>query len=218
MTRYLIDFDSTLVRAETLDVLAEITLADAPDRAARAEAVRALTERAMAGALPFSQALRERVSLLDARREHLPALVAALTEAIAPSARRCAAFLARPDVFVVSGGFEEVIAPVVLALGVSSEQIRGNRFTYDAAGRVVGVDGASPLAQDGGKIAVARALGGEDVVVVGDGWTDLEVWTAGAARRFYAFTEVVARPEVLARAALRAESFEDLLRQEGLAL
>jgi hypothetical protein len=80
MTRYLIDFDSTLVRAETLDVLAEIALADAPDRAARAEAVRALTERAMAGALPFSQALRERVSLLQARREHLPALVAALTE------------------------------------------------------------------------------------------------------------------------------------------
>jgi D-3-phosphoglycerate dehydrogenase len=119
---------------------------------------------------------------------------------------------------VVSGGFEEVIAPVVLALGVSGERIRGNRFAYDAGGRVIGVDGASPLAQDGGKIAVARSLGGADTVMVGDGWTDLEVWTARAAQRFYAFTEVVARPEVLDHAQLRAESFEDLLRQEGLGL
>lgn len=215
MTRYLIDFDSTLVGAETLDVWAEIALAGAPNRAARAEAVRALTEQAMEGALSFSEALRQRLALLDARREHLPELVERLRAALTPSARRCAAFLARPEVWIVSGGFEEVIAPVVRTLGVPPERIRANRLLFDAEGRAAGVDPASPLAHDGGKIAVARLLGAE-VVMVGDGWTDLEVWTAGAAARFYAFTEVVARPAVLARAELTAASLDEVLRQEGL--
>jgi D-3-phosphoglycerate dehydrogenase len=52
--------------------------------------------------------------------------------------------------------------------------------------------------------------------MVGDGWTDLEVWLQGAAARFYAYTEVVARPAVLARAERTASSLDDLLRQEGI--
>jgi D-3-phosphoglycerate dehydrogenase len=214
---YLIDFDSTLVAAETLDVWAEIALADAPDRAARTAAIQALTDRAMAGELSFSAALGERLALLDARREHLPELVARMEAALTPSARRCAAFLSRPDVLVVSGGFEEVIAPVLAPSGVGADRIRANRLLFDDAGRVTGVDPASPLAHDGGKIAVARSLPGE-VVMAGDGWTDLEVWLAGAAVRFYACTEVVARPAVLARAERTAASLDELLRQEGISL
>jgi D-3-phosphoglycerate dehydrogenase len=214
---YLIDFDSTLVAAETLDVWAEIALADAPDRAARKAAIEALTDRAMAGELSFSAALGERLALLDARREQLPELIARMEAALTPSALRCAAFLSRPDVLIVSGGFEEVIAPVLAPSGVGADRIRANRLLFDTAGRVTGVDPASPLAHDGGKIAVARSLPGE-VVMAGDGWTDLEVWLAGAAVRFYACTEVVARPAVLARAERTAASLDELLRQEGISL
>ena len=216
MIRYLIDFDSTLVAAETLDVLAEIALAGAPDREARARAVAAVTDRAMAGELPFAAALRERIGLLNARRENLPPLIERLKGALTPSARRNAAFLSRPEVFVVSGGFEDVITPVLAPLGVTPARIRANRLLFDDGGRLVGVDPASPLAHDGGKIAAARAIGGE-LVMVGDGWTDLEVWRADAAARFYAYTEVVARPSVLAAAERTAASLEEMLAQEGVA-
>jgi D-3-phosphoglycerate dehydrogenase len=214
MIRYLIDFDSTLVAAETLDVLAGIALAGAPDREARTRAVAAVTDRAMAGEVSFAAALRERIDLLDARREHLPALIERLEGALTPSARRNRAFLSRPEVFVVSGGFEEVIGPLLEPLGVTSDRIRANRLLFDHRGRLSGVDPASPLAHDGGKIVAARAIGGA-LVMVGDGWTDLEVWRAGAAVRFYAYTEVVARPTVVAAADRVAASLEDLLRQEG---
>lgn len=217
---YMIDFDSTLVGAETLDVLAEVALAAAPDREHRVGAVRALTEAAMAGRLPFGEALRRRLALLDARREHLAEVIQRLRSALTPSAVRNRAFLTRADVFVVSGGFEELIAPVLARLGVTPDRIRANRFLFTPDGRVMGCDPASPLAHDGGKTATARTLVGETgrpLVMVGDGWTDLEVWSAGAAARFYAYTEVVARPAVLARAERRADSLEDLLRQEGMA-
>lgn len=219
MTRYLIDFDSTLVAAETLDVLAEISLVGRPDREARTAAVQELTEQAMAGELPFGEALSRRLALLQARREHLPALVERLRAALTPSARRNAAWLARPEVSIVSGGFEEVIGSVLTGLGLGDGRIYANRFQWDAEGLAVGVDAASPLAHDGGKVAVAGELGrgGEEVVMVGDGWTDLEVWTSGAAARFYAYTEVVSRPAVLARAKFRAASLDEVLRQEGIA-
>lgn len=214
MTRYLIDFDSTLVAAETLDVWAEVSLQDAPDREARLAEIRALTECAMSGELGFDAALRRRLALLDVRREHLPAVVERVAGALTPSALRHAEFLASERVRIVSGGFEEVIGPVLARLGVDGGRIHANRFAFAPDGRATGVDPTSPLAHDRGKIAVARALGGE-VVMVGDGWTDLEVWAAGAAVRFYAYTEVAARPAVLTRAERRASSLDDLLRQEA---
>lgn len=219
MTRYLIDFDSTLVAAETLDVWAEISLAGAADREARTAAVLALTERAMAGEMSFGEALNRRLALLQARREHVPMVVERLQAALTPSARQNAAWLSEPQVSIVSGGFEEVIAPVLSGFGVPVERIHANRFRWDAAGLSVGADPESPLAHHRGKVAVASALGrgGEAVVMVGDGWTDLEVWTSGAAARFYAYTEVVSRPAVLARAELRAASLDEVLRQEGIA-
>lgn len=217
MTRYLIDFDSTLVAAETLDLLGEIALAATPDREDRLAQVRSLTDRAMAGELSFAQALGARLQLLRPRREHLPPLIARMREALTPSARRRAAWLAGPDVRVLSGGFEEVIGPVLEPLGVARSQVQANRLVWDATGVAVGVDPGSPLAHDGGKIVAARAVpAAETVVMVGDGWTDLEVWTSGAAARFYAYTEVVARPAVLARAERRAASLDEVLQQEGI--
>ncbi len=216
MPIYLVDFDSTLVGAETLDVLGEIALAGRSDRDARLEEIRALTDRAMEGGVGFGEALARRLALLDARREHLPPLIARLKIEITPSAWRNAAFLARPEVQVVSGGFAQVIAPVLAELGVTSERVHANRLLFDGEGRVSGVDTALPLSRDGGKIAVALALGAaSELVMVGDGWTDYEVYAAGAAARFYAFTEVVARPRVLAHAERTAASFDDLLRQES---
>ena len=216
MTRYLIDFDSTLVAAETLDVLAEIALADAPDRESRTAGILSLTEAAMAGEIGFAEALQRRLELLQPRREHLPPLIRRLGAELTASAHRQAAWLSRPEVSIVSGGFEEVIGPVMAALGVPSERIHANRFVWSEAGTALGADPNSPLAQDGGKVAVARTLSPETVVMVGDGWTDLEVWTSGAATRFYAYTEVVSRPAVLARAELTAASLDEVLQQEGI--
>ena len=214
MTRYLIDFDSTLVAAETLDVLAELALADAPDRGARTARVLSLTDQAMSGEIGFADALQRRLEILQPRREHLPPLIARLDAALTASARRQAAWLARPEVSIVSGGFEEVIGPVLAGLGVPPGRVHANRFAWSGDGRASGVDPSSPLAHDGGKIAVARAFSSETVVMVGDGWTDLEVWTTGAAARFYAYTEVVSRPAVMARAELTAASLDEVREQE----
>jgi D-3-phosphoglycerate dehydrogenase len=213
------DFDSTLVDFETLELLAELSLADTPDAAERRARVAELTDRAMAGEIGFAEALKERLSLLPITREHVQAAAARATSRLAPSVARNLETLRRhaDRLVVVSGGFREVIAPVADLLGVPADRVLANDLTYDGAGRVTGVL-PNPILQRQGKAAAIRALNlTGPVVMIGDGWTDAEVKQAGAADRFVAFTEIVRRDRVVAAADLEAATLDEVLHAEGLA-
>jgi D-3-phosphoglycerate dehydrogenase len=214
------DFDSTLVRIETLDALAEIALEGRPD----AEAVRAeialLTEAAMAGGLEFGEALRRRLALLPLSRSHVAELANRITDECTASVQRNLDFFrANADrIVIVSGGFRDVISPLAAHLGVAASQVFANDLTYDETDRVTGVDPTNPLASGGGKVTALQALAAPGpLILVGDGWTDAEVRLAGAVDRFYAFTEVARREKVLEVADGEAASIDELLHAEGLA-
>ena len=214
------DFDSTLVRIETLEALADIALTgvDGAD-GVRAE-IAEITARAMAGELEFGAALRARLAMLPLTRSHVEALADRILEEGTPSVRRNLRFFNdnAAGLFILSGGFREIIAPIAERLGISPDHVLCNDLTYDEEGRVTGVDEANPLARENGKPTVIRALGlAGPVVMVGDGWNDAEVKLAGAADRFYAFTEIARRDRVVAVADGEASSIDELLHAEGLA-
>lgn len=217
---YVFDFDSTLVRIETLEVLADIALAGVPDAAAIRAEVEALTDRAMAGELPFGEALRRRLALLSLTRTHVAELASRILEEGTPSVRRNLRFFRENAgrIVILSGGFREIIAPLAAHLHVPAERVLCNDLIYDADGRVVGVDEANPLSQAGGKPTVIRTLKlPGPVVMIGDGWTDAEVKLEGVADRFHAFTEIVRRDRVVAAADTEAPSMDEFLHAEGLA-
>lgn len=217
---FVFDFDSTLVRVETLEVLADIALAGAPDAVEIRAEISRLTDRAMAGELAFGEALRRRLALLPLTRDHVQALADRILDEGAPSVRKNLAwFRAHADrIVILSGGFREIIAPIAERLGVAPERVLCNDLSYDAEGRVTGVDDANPLSHAGGKPRVLKALAlPTPIVMVGDGWTDAEVKIAGAADRFYAYTEIVRRPPVVAAADAEVASMDELLHAEGLA-
>ena len=218
-TTYVFDFDSTLVRIETLEALADIALAGVPDAAAIRAEVAALTDQAMTGDLPYGEALNRRLALLPLTRDHVTELAARILEEGTPSVRRNLRFFRdhAGRIVILSGGFREIIAPFAAHLHVPAEQVLCNDLLYDAEGRVTGVDQANPLSQAGGKPVALRALGlPGPVVMIGDGWTDAEVRLAGAADRFHAFTEVVRRERVVATAEAEAPSIDEFLHAEGL--
>ena len=219
-TTYVFDFDSTLVRIETLEALADIALAGAPDATAIRAEVAALTDQAMTGDLPFGEALRLRLALLPLTRDHIAELAARILDEGTPSVRRNLRFFRENAgrIVILSGGFREIIAPLAAHLHVAPGRVLCNDLIYDADGRVAGVDAANPLSEAGGKPAVIRALNlPGPVVMVGDGWTDAEVKLDGAADRFHAFTEIVRRPRVVAAANTEARSMDEVLHAEGLA-
>ena len=219
-TTYVFDFDSTLVRIETLEALADIALGGAPDAAAIRDRISALTDAAMAGDLPFGEALRLRLSLLPLTRAHVTELAERILDEGTPSVRRNLRFFRENAgrIVILSGGFREVIAPLAAHLHIPADQVLCNDLLYDADGLVTGVDSANPLAEAGGKPVVIKALAlPGPVVMVGDGWTDAEVKLQGAADRFHAFTEIVRRETVVAAADAEAPSMDEFLHAEGLA-
>jgi len=214
------DFDSTLVRIETLEALADIALTgvDGAD-AIRAE-IASITDRAMSGEVDFGTALKARLAMLPLTRAHVETLADRILEEGTPSVRRNLRFFNdnAEHIVILSGGFRQIIAPIAERLGVEPERVLCNDLTYDADGRVTGVDDTNPLARDNGKPTVIKALGlTGPVVMIGDGWNDAEVKLAGAADRFYAFTEVARRDKVVAVADGEATSIDELLHAEGLA-
>ena len=217
---FVFDFDSTLVRIESLEALADLALDGAEDAAAiRAEVAR-LTDAAMAGEIGFGEALGRRLALLPLHRRHVEALAARVADELAPSVQRNLAFFRQhaDRIVIVSGGFREIVAPVAAHLGMAADRVLANDLVYDADGRVTGVDPANPLAEAGGKARAIDALAlPRPRVMIGDGWTDAEVRQAGAADRFYAFTEIVRRPPVVEAADAEVASIDELLHAEGLA-
>jgi D-3-phosphoglycerate dehydrogenase len=215
---FLVDFDSTFTTVEALDILGEIALADDPARVEKLDQVRALTDQAMNGEIGFGEALKKRIELLGVRRQHLPQLVERLKSKVSPSFKRNKAFFEKNPgkVIVVTGGFHDYVDAIVAEFGITPDQVLANGLVFDGDD-VIGVDQLNPLSQDGGKVTAVQNLHLEgEVVMVGDGWTDYEVKAAGAAARFYAFTENAKRPKVVAAADFVAASFDEVLHKEGL--
>jgi D-3-phosphoglycerate dehydrogenase len=211
--RVIIDFDSTLVRVESLDELARIALKDVPKRDKRLAQIEHITREGMAGRIPFGESLSQRLALFSATKEHLVALDELLSEHITASFRDEITSLREVthDIFVVSGGFKEFIVPIVAQFGIDDDHVMANTFTYDAAGLINGCDMSNPLASDGGKALVVEKLSlPGTVVMVGDGFSDLQVAKSGHAHKFIAYIQHVNREEVSSQADAVAEDFGEV--------
>ncbi|RCR66444.1 phosphoglycerate dehydrogenase [Larkinella punicea] len=218
-TYFVIDFDSTFTKVEALDVLGEISLAGHRDREAILEKIKIITDRGMSGEISLSKSIELRLELLQAHRDHLPALIETLKTEISDSFQRNREFLAEhaDQIYIVSSGFKEFIVPIVTSLGIKEENVFANTFVYDAAGNIVSCDCENPLSTDKGKVKLIRDLKLEgDIYVIGDGYTDYEIRESGLANRFYAFTENVLRPKVIEKADHVAPSLDEFLYHNKL--
>ncbi len=210
------DFDSTFTQVEGLDELAAIALQGQPDQAARVSQIKALTDRGMAGEIGFQESLSQRLALLGAHRRHLAPLVDHLQAKVSESIRRNGDFFRRyaDRIYVVSSGFREFIEPVVAEFGIVPGHVLANTFTFDEGGSITGCDSANVLSRDGGKIQQLKDLHLDGpVYVLGDGYTDYQMREAGLAHRFYAYTENVSRPNVVAHADEVLPTFDEFLYQ-----
>lgn len=211
---FIIDFDSTFTQVEGLDELANIALATHPDRESVVAKIRSLTEQGMNGEITFGDALRQRIDLLKANKEHIDQLIDFLSDKITDSFTRNQEFLKEftDDIIIISGGFKEFIVPIVSKLGIKPENVYANTFTFDAEDNITGVDEENVLAQEGGKVTLIKSMNLDGhVSVIGDGYTDYQIREAGLANRFYAFSENVSRKKVMDKADFVINSLDEFL-------
>jgi phosphoserine phosphatase len=168
-----LDADSTLIRNEVIELIA--------DEAGRGAEVAAATEAAMRGEVDFATSLRSRVEALRGVPLAAFARVLARSEPTPGARELIDAVHARGGIVgVVSGGFHEVLDTVAPQLGV--DVWRANRL-HAADGVLTGrVDGgivdAAGKAAALGEWAAEHGVPASRTVAVGDGANDLLMMAA----------------------------------------
>ena len=164
------DVDSTLIQDEVIDILA--------DMAGVGDQVKAITEAAMRGELDFTDSLRARVAALAGLPQEA-LLEASRNVRFTPGARTLCRTLRRLGfrVCLVSGGFEEVIAPLADVLGVDG--VRANALE-SVDGRLTG-QVRGPIIDRAGKREALESFATEfgiplaRTIAIGDGANDLDM-------------------------------------------
>lgn len=208
-----IDFDSTFVKVETIDEIARITLQNDPDRDQKIKRISDITNQAMSGEIDFPAALDLRLQTLVITREAVDRVTSDIESQISDSFNEHRELIREnaSDIWIISGGFTQVIAPIVRGFGITRDHILANRFTFNGE-RVSGCDIDNFLFQDKGKIKAINSVDTPNSrVMIGDGYTDLEVYLEGAADQFICYTENISRDRVLEKSRYSARSFGEVL-------
>ncbi|PIE14106.1 MAG: phosphoserine phosphatase SerB [Rhodobacterales bacterium] len=196
----LADMDSTMIRQECIDELA--------DEAGVGERVKEITARAMNGELDFEGALTERVGLLAGLDEAVIAEVLEKRITLMPGGRALVATMKVNGAYaaLVSGGFTAFTASVAAQLGF--DETRANTLLVEG-GRLSGEVGRPILGREAKvqaleEITAKLGIGEADVIAVGDGANDL-----GMLGRAGAGVALHAKPSVAAECDIRV-NFGDL--------
>ena len=212
--KFVFDFDSTLTQVEALDVLAEISLANNPDRDKIIKQIQEITDLGIDGDISFTDSLKRRIALLKAKKSDLDILIKRLSKQISKSIERNNDFFIdhSKDIYVISCGFKEFIEPIVAEYIITPDRIYANTFKFDKDDYIIGFDDTNVLSMHNGKIECLKNmdLKGE-IHVIGDGYSDYIMRGAGVAHKFFAYTENIAREKILSIADHITPSLEEFL-------
>jgi len=161
-----------------------------------------------------AESLEQRIKLLDAGKDDIDKAVKLISRKISKSVVRNKNFFRKfsDKIIIVSGGFKEIIVPIVERFGINATNVYANSFTFDKAGKITGFDKRNVLSGSNGKINQIKALKLKGTInVIGDGYTDYELKKAGIAHKFFAFTENIERKIVSEKADHIAPSIDEIL-------
>ncbi|MBK2124172.1 HAD-IB family phosphatase [Fangia hongkongensis] len=192
------DFDSTLIRFESLEeILLPMIGVDSKKKAA----IQSITERAMNGQMSFQDALFERLNIASPTKASFEMFLtqycpSALTSGIEALVKVLQAN--NIAVYIISGGFKEIILPFAEYLRIPKENVYAVELEWTNSGAFKHLNNQNGFAES--KLAGAQRiqhLFSDKSVIVGDGFTDYELYHVGIVNDFIAYTEHAQRQKVL---------------------
>lgn len=205
-----LDFDSTLIQAESLDILAAICNRSATIQ----EEIKHITNLGMIGEISIQESLSQRIKLINASPSDLNELIVKLISFISPSivALTNLQSIFPKNCYVVSGGFLEYIVPVCKRIGFLEANIIANQFVLEGE-KIVDFNRNLPIAQNMGKVKVINEFQlARPIFMIGDGYTDLETKLEGAVDYFIGYTETVYRDNIVERADAVFSDFYEVVK------
>lgn len=205
-----IDFDSTIIKTESLDVLASVCNRSKTIQ----EEIKHITNLGMNGEISIQESLSQRIKLINASPSDLNELIVRINSFISPSID---ALIEMKSIFpkncyVVSGGFLEYIAPVCKRIGFLETNIIANQFVLKDD-KIIDFNRNLSISQNMGKVKAINAFNlSRPIYMIGDGYTDLETKLEGAVDYFIGYTETVFRENVVKQADAVCSDFYEVVK------
>ena len=205
-----IDFDSTIAKIETLDVIAQLS-----SNHNIIKKIENITNDAMEGRIGFQEALNKRIQILNISENDIKLSTTLINNSISNSFLKNKKFFKEnsKNCYIVSGGFKEIIDPIAYDLGFKKNNIFANTFNFKN-NIVESVDGNNFLSTDKGKVKVLKThinINEKNSIIIGDGYTDYEIKKHNEAKYFIQFIENVNRKSLNAKADLIASNFDEII-------
>ena len=211
----IIDFDSTIIGLETLEHLADISINDSSKKKKIISQISHYTNLAMNGDITFEQSLDLRFDLMKLNRQDINNSIIYLKNEIDSSFLDNINFFKKHlnSIYIVSGGFKSIIQSVLNSAFNADWNIYANEFIFDDKDNVIGIEKGNPLSLSRGKVELVKSLNlDNDIIVVGDGYTDYEIKKFNVAKYFLAYTAHVKRDNVVKNADVVCNDFYNVIK------
>ena len=210
----ILDFDSTIISVETLDYLADISTKNIIKKNKLIDKISHYTDLAMNGDITFQESLEIRLKLMQINKDDIDSSIELIQKKIDSSFIDNIDFFKKyiDSVFIVSGGFKSIIHPVLNSIFKGNWNIYANEFVFDNHNIVSGVENHNPLSASKGKVKLVESLNlNNDIIIVGDGYTDYEIKKFNLAKYFLAYTGHAKRKNVIKNADFKCSNFYDVI-------
>ena len=210
----IIDFDSTILSVESLEFVATISLKKKSNKNSILKKINYITNKAMNGEISFQESISKRLNLMDVKESHIKNAADKLINKLDKSFLDNLDFFKKNinHVFIISGGFKKMINRILKQKTNIDWQIFGNELKFDKQTNKASINTNNPLAFSKGKLKIIKNLNlKNDIIVIGDGYTDYEIKKYGLAKYFIAYTNHVSRDNVIKNADIECDNFNKVI-------
>lgn len=201
MKNIIFDFDSTLIQKESLELILEPLLEGDSDKLAEIEKI---TNLGMQGELNFRDSLEQRLAIASPTKQSIQGFAdkycpEILTNEIKELIEKLKAN--GYQIWIFSGGLTESIEPFAEYLQIPKENVFAVEVQWNNDGSFKSLNNING-ACDSKLVAFEKVrdrFEGE-IIAVGDGYTDYQLFEAGLADKFIAYTEHIERENVVEKA------------------
>lgn len=203
---FVFDFDSTLLSIESLDFVISKVSNGKFDKQ-----IEDITNLGMNGEATLQETITRRLELCQITKQHLERFSKQMPKYLTGGMAEIINQLQKKhNVYIISGGLMELISPVAKALSIPHKNCMANKIIFHSDGKFE-LDKASPLLYKNGKSIAIQKLGilNSNTIMIGDGYTDLEVHLNNPSVHFIGFGVNIVRDVVQKNSPLFVRTIEE---------
>ncbi|MFC4892602.1 HAD-IB family phosphatase [Pseudofrancisella aestuarii] len=212
MKNIIFDFDSTLIKGESLEILLEPILAQEPQKLIEIEKI---TNMGMSGDIDFKTSLEKRLAIAKPTKKAIDDFVKSycpniFSKGMVELINKMHKY--KYNVWIFSGGLADSIRPFAEHLNIPKENIYAVEVEWGSKGEFIKLNSSNGAAES--KTTAMDKIKDKfkkiESIVVGDGYTDYQLYEKGYVDKFVAYAEHAQRENVLAKAKYIAKDSKEL--------